>query len=381
MDSNSNVAPVAPTADTPPGLKLEYNHDLDVSEDFLCAHAPIRKALKDERLIRAFTYYDGEARKHKRWFESLGMWILTLALVPLLVAAVRMIVGELAWKEEISISAETLGLISALLVLLSRRKRHRRLWCQAVFCRERLRQWHFQKFLDGGFIGLLADPNGRFDAELDKRWGTLTHNFRDGYGAMKEFLEFGHEPDLFVELTPYADRTLAQHVIDALSTLRVQHQLRYCVQRMAAEAEERGLSLEERRSISEHVAALTLAGAVLIMVSALLVPIASSIAHLLRYRGWPSGKQVLQITRAFGGAALFLSVVSAGSRAYRAGFTVPDESESYEEYSSRLREIGAVFNFTASPSHQLQALKHLEEESAAELRRFLKMKDRATFVF
>ncbi|MBV9762061.1 MAG: hypothetical protein JO340_15970 [Acidobacteriaceae bacterium] len=374
MRNDSNFSPA------PPGLKLEYNHDLDVSEDFLRAYTLIRKALKDERLIRAFRYYDGEAKKHKRWFESLGIWTLLLALAPLLVAAIRMIVGDEMWKEEISTSAETLGLISVLLVLLSRRRQHRRLWCKAVFCRERLRQWHFQKFLDGEFIGLLVDASDRFDVELDKRWANITHNFRDSYGAMKQFLDFDHDSDSFVKVTPYADRAVAQQVINALSALRVQHQLRYAVQRTADEGEERGLSLEERRSLSEHVAALALAGAVLVIVSALLVPIVSWIAaHGFGHDNWLPKEKIL--TRYFEGAALFLSVLSAGSRAYRAGFTVPDESESYEEYSNRLREIVAVFDSAPTLLRKMQALKHLEDVATDELRRFLKMKERATFVF
>lgn len=84
---------------------------------------------------------------------------------------------------------------------------------------------------------------------------------------------------------------------------------------------------------------------------------------------------------AIGGMALLLAVISAASRAYRAGFTLPDESESYEEYCDRVRELKAVFNKLSNENEKRREMEQLEEEAAAELRRFLRMKTRATFVF
>jgi hypothetical protein len=85
--------------------------------------------------------------------------------------------------------------------------------------------------------------------------------------------------------------------------------------------------------------------------------------------------------RFLGGLALLLAVVSAASRAYRAGFTLPDELENYDEYYDRLREIEVVFGRVTQPEEKLRQLAQLEAESAAELRRFLQMKLRSTFVF
>lgn len=359
--------------ESPPGLDIEYNHDLNVSEDFLRCYPAIRKALNDERLLERFDYYDREAKKHKRNFQGLGLGALILGLIPLLVAALRMAVGEPpAWQEGFSTFAEAAGLVSVGLVLWSRFRRHRRLWCQAVFCRERLRQWHFQKFLDGRLIGLLASQSGAYDEELSRRWGELTQNLRDGYGMMKRFLDSAsRSSDLFHELTPYSDPAIAEQVFKALWTLRLEHQLRYGKRKTAPQGEQAGLSLEERKTISETAAIATLALAVLVSGSAFIVAIVGP------RLGW----ETAFITRCLGASALFLAVLSAGSRAYRAGYTVPDESESYEEYCDRIREIEAVFQNATSEEGKLRQLKYLEEESAAELRRFLRMKERATFVF
>src|SRR5713226_2914612 len=43
--------------DKPPGLEVEYNHDLNVSERFVAAYPSLRKALKDEPLLQLFDSY------------------------------------------------------------------------------------------------------------------------------------------------------------------------------------------------------------------------------------------------------------------------------------------------------------------------------------
>ena len=86
------------------------------------------------------------------------------------------------------------------------------------------------------------------------------------------------------------------------------------------------------------------------------------------------------MTRSLGGTALLLAVLSAASRAYRAGFTLPDESESYEEYCDRVRELKAVSKSLSNENEKLRELEQLEEEAAAELGRLHRMKTRATFV-
>src|SRR6266851_2349175 len=102
----------------PVGLHIAYNHDLDVSEAFLCAFPSIREALRDERLLERFNYFDQKAKDHKRSFHRLGRWSLILGMVPLVVAAVRMIVGEPLFIRvaDANIAAELCGVASVCLV-------------------------------------------------------------------------------------------------------------------------------------------------------------------------------------------------------------------------------------------------------------------------
>jgi hypothetical protein len=193
---------------------------------------------------------------------------------------------------------------------------------------------------------------------------------------MNEF-KSNSENDFFYTSSAYADSGVVNDVFESLKTLRIEHQLGFSNRKLESEADGYGLALQERTSWSETVASSTLAGAVLI--SALSVVL--SIAH----RGWFAPNNLscsaLDFGRILGGCALMLAVLSAASRAYRAGCTLPDESESYDEYCDRIRDVRLVFKNIPDTEKRLQQLERLEEEAASELRRFLRMKSRATFIF
>jgi hypothetical protein len=364
-------------APQPPAVILQYNHDLDVSEKFLAVYSPIRDLLRDERLLAAFKTFDIHALKYKRAFHRLGLWALILGLVPLVLAAIRMMAGEPLFGAvgDVGLVAELCGLLSICVLLWMRGRRYRLRWCHAVFCRERLRQWHFQRFLDGQLVERLATGEAAARDELERRWVKLQESLRDGYGVMIEFLKGdSHARDLFHPATEYANGALADSVFDALSTVRFEHQIAYSRPKIDPEGEAKGLALEERARLSETVASVSLAGAITMSALAFLV----SGAHMLDSDAWLPWDH-LSVTRCLGGAALLLSVLSAGSRAYRAGFTLPDEAESYGEYCDRIRESQAILRSASHPL-KLRELQRFESEAAAELRRFLRMKTRATFI-
>jgi len=374
---------MAGTANTPPpGLYVEYNHDLNVSEAFLQNYAPVQEALRDQRLLAQFKYYDSKAKSHKQMFHLLGFGSLLLGLLTLAAAAISVIAGRSLVQGigPLATVAEGGSAAAVFLILWNRLRRHRVLWCQSVFCRERLRQWHFQLFLDGRLISLLATYPDQFRAEVDRRWGTLQQNLRDGYGLMMAFVRHGSRADdFFHQPSQYADASLAKHVLDALWTIRFEHQLRYGQRKVEPEAEQAGMALEERTNLSEAVATFTLAGAVLVGALGFLVALSQGFPGLNLFSGSPETAETM--SRRFAGSALLLAVLSAATRAYRAGYTLPDESESYEEYCDRVREYKAVFESASTDQERFRELERLEAEAALELRRFIRMKMRATFIF
>ncbi len=359
-------------------MAVQYNHDLEVSEEFLEAFPALRVALRDERLIETFRFYEKEAKKHKRLFHAFGVSSLFLGLFTLAAAAVEVIIGQL-FSQIIgrgTILIEFGSVASIILVLLSRVGGHRARWCQAVFHRERLRQWHFQKFLDGRLISLLPDRTVEFQSELDRRWQALRQGFRDGYGTMSVFTYSGSQrDDLFHPVTPYSDPTLLATVLEAMRILRFEHQLGYGQRKIASEGEALSLALEEHASFSATVASTTLAGAVAVGALAFFASLIEAAPSLGGNWNIPVAGRVL------GGLSLLLAVVSAASRAYRAGFTLPEEIESYQEYRSRIHEFKTVMDNDTSNAAKLRVLEQLETEAVLELRRFLRMKLHATFLF
>jgi hypothetical protein len=362
----------------PDGLHIEYNHDLKVSDAFIHAFSLIRGALRDQRLLDEFSYFECQTRTHKWWFHVLGVSSLAFGAVPLVAAAIRMAIGEPIFTvvHRLGAVAELCGLISVCIVLWAWKNRHRARWCQAVFCRERLRQWHFQKFLDGRLIELLVGHEDEYGEELDRRWAELKQKLKDGPGWLGKFKRLGgHDDDLFHQLTEYRDRHVAALVFRALGVLRFEHQLQFSQIRLEEDGDWSGPSLKEQSTWSETTASVTFAGAVFVSALAFAVSSLHVFATTPLFPWEP-----LAVTRCLGGVALVLAVLSAASRAYRAGYTLPDEYESYEAYCDRVRELKAVFDRVSSDHEKLLQLKLLEEEAAAELRRFLRMKSRATFV-
>ena len=231
-------------------------------------------------------------------------------------------------------------------------------------------------FLDGSFIDLCSAQPAEFDQELNRRWISLEQNFHDGYGMMTQFVNFASlSDDLFYEPTAYPNSTVAGEVFSALLTLRLNHQLRYTRRKVETDGEEpAGFALPERSTLSETIASVTLTGAVLTTSLVLLLP-------LLHFIPTIDVASIHTMDPSLAGIALSLTIISAASRAYRAGFTLPDELESYAESCDRYRELRAQFIAVNTDHEKLRFLKHIEEESVAELRRFLRMKLRATFLF
>jgi len=118
------------------------------------------------------------------------------------------------------------GVVSIALVLVSTLQRYRAAWCFALFARERIRQWHFQIFIDGHLVEAFVSNRTAFNREFDRRWNDLQQRLQDGSGMMRGFVySASRDGNLFHEPTPYGDTRLCDAVLEALQTLRITHQL------------------------------------------------------------------------------------------------------------------------------------------------------------
>lgn len=362
---------------TPEQVADKYNHDLDVSREFTAAYPTLAPLLRDERLLMLFRHWDNSARLHKRVFHILGLASLCLGTASLLGAALRLSMGEDRFSRihGIGIAIDACAVLSLILVALLRARRDRARWCQALFMRERLRMWHFQLFLDGSFVSLLSSDPSAFELELTRRWGVLQQHMRDGFGWLTEFRAGrNRKGDIFHEITPYSDKELERQVLEVLWILRIEHQLRFSSRKIEENPEDIGLTLTENTKLSDTVASASFAGAVLVTVAGLIgSEIIGSFSPGSRLGSESFG-------RVLAGCALALAVLSAAARAYRAGFTIPEETSSYEEYSTRVRDLAIAIKNSRVDHERFIHLTHFEESAADELRRFLDMKLRATFL-
>ena len=366
-------------------VMVHYNHDLDVDHSLLSVFPTLAEALRDERVLALFKEYDRRARKHKRAFHALGVGSLLSGLMALSWAALSVMTGAaVGMSPNLGLVVEGTSALAVALMIWNVLTQHHRKWRLALFCRERLRQWHFQKFLDGSLIGLLTVNPAEYRTEMDRRWAVVRQVLRSQLGEMERFEKSGSSDlELLHPRRAYADPQLEADVVEALKILRVRHQIGYGAIKLETPNEGAQFTLDNHQLISQTFGAVTLVGAVV------LAAISFLFAVVLRFSLFPawvldvplaSHFDAARWSRLSSGLSLLLAVWSAGARAYEAGFTVLEEKESYQEYRARVTEISHILERASLSKDRWHALAMLEEESIAELRRFLRIKRRASFL-
>ncbi|MEJ7592496.1 MAG: hypothetical protein WKF77_13170 [Planctomycetaceae bacterium] len=242
-------------------------------------------------------------------------------------------------------------------------------YLHACFGRERLRHWHFQMFLDGALL-CIADKT----LQAGKITGRLTRfdtSHLDLEGASTTFIERPASPALmFHPFTAYSVPEIATEVFNALETLRFEHQAQYAARRINRPGNPHVPTMREGENWSETLAKLSLLGAVLI-------PIVQLILMAVKRREFEQGFQITH--SALSASALLLIAVSATARAYRTGLTLPEELESYEDYVSHVEVLKTRLE-SADNARKQELLRDLELEAERELQRFLRMKEKASFL-
>ena len=74
-------------------------------------------------------------------------------------------------------------------------------------------------------------------------------------------------------------------------------------------------------------------------------------------------------------------IISLASRTYRTGMTLPEEIESYIHYKELVQAIVDHLQEATTLEEKSELLGELETHADAELKRYLRMKSNATFLF
>lgn len=354
----------------------KYNHDIDMAPSFADVFPSIKNALHWDALIETFHQYDRLAKHYKRTYRLIGMSALALGAIAIVAAPWLLVMTKSPLVSAISLVVDAFGVLSVILIVVNMACRFRRKWCWNVMIRERIRQFQFQLFMDGPLIELAGkDPNA-FVAQRNAKWEKFLQEVRNPAGALPDFVEGKHMRNPVIASPKfYTDPVIAAEVWEAMEILRFQHQLQFTAMKLGPGGEAM-LSMGEKRDIAETIAKMTLFGAVLCTTAFFVIDV-------IPYTGF--GANVSQpllekLPPILTNVILVLTGLSAASRAYRSGETIPGEQESYDLYQSHIAQLKLLFRNAKNDNDKLAVLSQVEHEAEEELRRFLSMKIKASFI-
>jgi hypothetical protein len=254
---------------------------------------------------------------------------------------------------------ELLGLLASGLVLLAWFGETRQRWLTARFFAERMRQWHFELFLDGALVSKLTQDAAGFVAERDLRWSAFLHDLRAGPGLMGTFLHSDDYP-IAHHTTSYTNDAVADEVFTIYSKLRFEWQLSY----FRCQAD----TFAETDNWTEAAARWTL-------VAAAIVPLAQLALYGMRGDG-----AVETAIAVLPPLALLLALVSAVIRVLRSARAYSEERERYLSKWTRALALKAAFDAATERAGRLAVMEEFEKVAIDELRGFLRTMERASYL-
>lgn len=357
------------------GRTPSFNHDVHVPEEFLRHFPRIASVLHREETAEALSRENTKGMRAKRRFHQSGLAALFLGTLALCgsVVEISCLAGGIEPPSGMAVAVEVAALLAFCLLLGAWSLRYRRAWLVACFTRERIRQWHFQTFLNGELVEKLAagDPDAR--SGYERSWAAMVASFGSDEGAMSRYKnDRGVPRRLLHGEKPYTDPQIAADVHESLVTLRIRHQREFAERKLNQDDASSIVSLVDKYKWAEAVARMT-------FLVAIVTPAAQLAVIALHERGVvPGSIDVVSVVLL--GVALLLAVISAGSRAFLSAMSLPAEIDSYREWAQRLEAISGSFEAgTTMDDERTRQLRECELACAEELQRFLRMKSDVRF--
>lgn len=356
-----------------PTVNFSFNKDIFLTDGAANQYPNCLPALDYVPLCEEFDKVDVIATNNKKRFQVCGMFALVLtafALTGIAIESCFLGFGSHAIPKWATLVFESAAVTGLLLYMLTRTMRFKDKWLEACYKRERIRQWRWQTFLNGPTIERFVATDDRSKTEFAGKWEEFLSDF-DITNA-RAFKERPAEPDrLMFERKAYRDPLIQKEVFKLLLKLRFECQIQYPRGRTEHDEADKRAPLREHHELAETVARVML-------LIALILPIVHMgfvSAEMLNNATVSDGLHVTLFV-----SALWAAVVSALARAYRAGMTMPEEAESYEDYAAKVETLTAIYRRAKSDDERQSLHEELETESERELRRFLVMKGKASFV-
>jgi len=341
------------------------------------AYPEIFFALDNPRLREAFVPFDDRANQSKARSRRWGGIAVTLGAVALLVSGAETLYRDLPRMELRAVAASGLaiGLAGILIGAFGLIRRDRKMrWLADRLATERLRQFHFQYYVENAAAILSGAKDPKAAATFVDGRDQALNGFAIGFLARidEELHEIVHEEDcgdglLFAgegESISADDQHLKQY-FEAYERLRFNLQLNYCAHVLR---ESRTFFKRSAIRQAEALGAVTRAG-----IFGLLVFFGSALFGALAEIDWMRSPVVHSL-------GVSAAILALAAQTFEEGLQPKREIERMRQYRILLRRTHAKFIAAENPASKIAAMRELESSTYQEMALFLKSNYEAQFV-
>ncbi len=363
------------------GMAYSFNHDLLLGESDLAAAKAdfpnIAFALHNPALNSLFGPIDARANAAKRKSRQWGVVAVFLATLALMLAAAEVLYhgADKTMVRLLAAIGAVAGIASVFIGVFGVMFRARKMrWLADRLSTERMRQFHFQHFIEfGGEIVKGASDGAAAKAYLERRdadFARFKRDFLDHVDEKLHHLVEAEDPGdglVFPEIPDNIPKD-APHLAEyfrAYTVLRFNRQIAYC-----------DLMLREKNAFWKYapVRQAKIIGAVaMVCVFAILVLHGLVFVGALANVGWMKGP-VIHV------GAIWAAIVALSARTIEEGFQPETEVERLRQYRLSLKRIHHRFTTVTDVDDKIRAMMDLEKLAFEEMILFLRGNYEAQYV-
>jgi hypothetical protein len=339
------------------------NSDVRPSDSVLQSFKVIRPLLLHHDLANQCDDLDRQSDTQRKLAHALGVVSVLCGVLALLAIVVELAGrGRMELSREVSIGVESASIAAIVLGVLS--KIIRGTWLNNAFLLARLRQWHFQGFLDGSIVSKVGSRH-LFENTRLARYAKLQSI--TGSDPMIQFVEENPARLKLVPMSIDSRMEGIQEIVESYRQLRLEY--------LIAVYTKREMQNTDFDRLLEFIARFGVVLAVLCSATQVILLLVNRMSE--------------QVRPFLLGASVGLPIVSVGARAVRDGMTTRFNSLRLRRKCNRLRFLLESFDSVAAEGsdsmagateRRIQIMREIETLEVEDLRDFLRQARDATFL-
>ncbi len=362
-----------PPDDLPPDGEKVDNNDMNMRPQSLVGmEEHVRAAMSSEKIKSTFYHFEVNANRTKRWHNILGACSLSLLILVLEFALVKVVsprFGIVDFLEPLNVWAVILGIIPGVCGGILHLCKVREHWVLARFKAERIRHWKFQQLLDGPYLESLTSDSDAFGP----RWQRLMDELDAGKGRMHDYVRnlpfvsaFVHHHNIY---RPFASTAIFRSAAAVYQQFRLEVQLGWFNQ------ESERYQQADRRTEN-------LAGTLLVL--SILSAFLEGILHF-----FPRFSVSLYVDPGLSVAGIGMALLSAGVRVYRSASGISESAERYQRLTAQLnwhrdnytRILDKDEHDSTSQEELYKVMVDIERLCHGELVEFVRVSEKSDYFF